>query len=186
MQGLQFVELSRGRRIGNDAEKRVAALLEQISGQCDVLLITSELDARQRLPMNALAAGEIFVQVSRRPNAITSGYSAIKSLTRVTGRRSFGVLVTDTPENEAKALHANMAEAASRFLAVSLGFVGSIPPDDSVRRACDMKRSVIEVFPLAEAANALRRISEAIVQAADCSPASPHPAGMTLMDATPA
>lgn len=187
MQGLQFIELSRGRRIGSAAEKRIEALLEQIMGQCDVMLITTELDARQRLPMDGLASGEILVQVSRRRNAITSGYCAIKSLTRVTGRRSFGVLVTGTPENEAKALHANMAEAASRFLAVSLGFVGSVPPDDSARRACDMRRSIIEVFPLAEASTAMRRISEAIVQSADCNPQDPqHSTGIPLMDSSPA
>lgn len=183
-QGLQFLELSRGRRIGVDAEKRIEALLDQVMGQCDVLLTAAELDQKQRLPVGALASGEILVQVSRRPNAITAGYSAIKSLTRVTGRRSFGVLITDTPEADAKTLHANMAEAASRFLAVSLGFVGSIPPDDSVRRACDMKRSVIELFPLAEASAALRRISEAIVQASD--PKLPVSQRTPSMHASPA
>ncbi len=166
MKGLGFIDMSRGQRI-RGAEKRLEMAVEQLTSHCDVLLVTTELNAEHRLPIEALASGDLVVQVSRRRNAITSGYGAIKGLSRLTGRRSFGVLVTGTPENEARTLYANMAEVASRFLAISLDFVGSIPHDDFASRACELRRPVIEAFPLAEASTALRRIAEAIVQTVD-------------------
>lgn len=170
MRGVGFIDMSRGQRISSAAGRRLERAVEQLTSQCDVLLVTAEPRQDHRLPIDALAAGDVVVQVSRRRSAITAGYGAIKGMSGLTGRRVFGVLITGTPEDEAATLYENMAGVASRFLGISLNFIGSVPPDDCTSRARALGRSVVEAFPLAKASAALRRIAEAIVHASHRNP----------------
>ncbi len=53
-----------------------------------------------------------------------------------------------------------MAQAASRYLAAQLNFLGAIPADDHIRRATGQGRAVMDVFPFAGAALAFQRLSK--------------------------
>jgi len=66
-------------------------------------------------------------------------------------------LVTGGSEAEAQMVYANMAQAASRYLAAQLHFIGSVPADDHIRRATGQGRTVLEAFPLAGASIAFMR-----------------------------
>jgi flagellar biosynthesis protein FlhG len=164
-QRLGFIDMARGQRISSGMGKRVESLLDQLTSQFDVMLVTTEPSADHRLPVDALAAGNVVVHASKRRSTITSGYAAIKGLSGLTGRRVFGVLMTGTREDEAKALFENMARVASRHLAISLEFVGAVPPDDCLNRASAIGRAVVDAFPLAQSSAGLRRIAEAILRA---------------------
>jgi flagellar biosynthesis protein FlhG len=186
MPSFGFIDMSRGQRISSAAGKRLERVMDQLTSQCDVLLVTAEPAASHRLPIDALAAGDVVVQVSRRRSAITAGYGAIKGMSGLTGRRAFGLMITGTPDEEATTLYENMARVASRFLATSLNFVGSVPPDDCVARARAIGRPVVEAFPLAKASTALRRIADAIVHAANRNlRAASTPDGLQLGVITP-
>lgn len=163
-QGLGIVTLTRGplRRGALDADsaRRLSNAFGVLATQTDVLLVDAELDCDDALPVDAMANGEIVIQVSPDAASIKTAYGIIKRLNTQLGRRPFSVLVTGAPEAEARQVFDNMAQAASRYLAVQLHSVGSVPADEHLSRAAKLGRSVTEAYPLARASVAFRRVAE--------------------------
>ena len=142
-----------------DQARRLANAFGVLAGQSDIMLVDAELDASDGFPVPAMQRGEIVVQVSSSGSSITSAYAIIKRLSAQLGRRSFGVLVTGATESEARLVYENMAQAASRYLAVPLSSIGWVPADADLRRAVDLGRPVVDAFPMAGASVAFRRLA---------------------------
>ncbi|MBC7512972.1 MAG: antiactivator of flagellar biosynthesis FleN protein [Herminiimonas sp.] len=163
-QGFGVVTLTRGplRRgaLDVDSARRLSNAFGVLATQTDVLLVDAELDCDDALPLVAMANGEIVIQVSPDAASIKAAYGIIKRLNTQLGRRPFSVLVTGAPETEARQVFDNMAQAASRYLAVQLHSVGSVPADEHLTRAARLGRSVTEAYPLARASVAFRRLAE--------------------------
>lgn len=162
-QGFSFVAMTGGHTasIHDDAvvNGRLSNIFSVLAQQYGTMVVDAELDSNDNLPVAALADGEIVVHISTSADSIKAGYSLIKRLNGTLGRRSFGVLVTQADESQAQLVYANLAQTASRYLAVPLHFMGSIPADDHLNRASHLGRSVIDAFPMALASVAFRRIA---------------------------
>lgn len=162
-QGFGVVTMTRGplRRgaVDVDSLRRLSNAFGVLASQTDVLLVDAELDSDDALPLAAMANGEIVVQVTPDAASIKTAYGIIKRLNGQLGRRPFSVLVTGAGEQEAKVVFDNMAQAASRYLAVQLHSVGSVPVDEHVTRAAKLGRSVTDAFPLARASVAFRQLA---------------------------
>lgn len=139
--------------------QRLSNIFNVLAQQYGTLVIDAELDGEDRLPVAAMAEGEIAVHITTSAESIKAGYCLIKRLNATLGRRGFGVLVTHADEDQAQLVYANLARTASRYLAVPLHFMGSIPADDHLSRATRLGRSVIDAFPMALASVAFRRIA---------------------------
>ncbi len=142
-----------------DQLRRLSNAFGVLASQSDVLIVDAELDETDGFPIAAMGNGEIVVQVSPDAASIKNAYSLIKHLNAQLGRRPFGILVTGADEQEAEVVYQNMAQAASRYLAVQLYSIGSIPTDDQVTRAARLGRAVIDAFPMAGASVAFRRLA---------------------------
>lgn len=125
----------------------------------DIVLVDGELSQDDELALPAMAGGEIVVQVSNKAESIKAAYAMIKRLTSSQGRRPVSVLVSGVGEREAKIVYDNIAQAARRYLATEVGFLGSVPADEHVSRAARLGRSVVEAFPLAGASLAFRKLA---------------------------
>ena len=162
-QGFSFAAMSGGFATAvhdNAADnQRLSTIFTVLAQQYGTMVIDAELDGEDRLPVAAMAEGEIVVHITTSAESIKAGYCLIKRLNATLGRRAFGVLVTHADEVPAKLVYANLAQTASRYLAVPLHFMGSIPADDHLSRATRLGRSVIDAFPMALASVAFRRIA---------------------------
>jgi len=138
---------------------RLSNIFNVLAQQYGTIVVDAELDKEDRLPVTVMAESEIVVHITTNAESIKAGYTLIKRLNANLGRRSFGVLVTNADEVQAQLVYANLAQTASRYLAVPLHFMGSIPADDHLSRATRLGRSVIEAFPTALASVAFRRIA---------------------------
>lgn len=138
----------------------VSDAFEQLTTRADIVVVDAELGDDGSFPIPALASSEIVVQVSTSPESITSAYSIIKRVSGQLGKRPFSVLVTGASEKEAQVVYKNMSLAASRYLAVKLNSLGSVPADEHLTRAARLGRAVIDAFPLAGASVAFRRLAE--------------------------
>ncbi|HTN67065.1 MAG TPA: antiactivator of flagellar biosynthesis FleN protein [Burkholderiaceae bacterium] len=134
-------------------------LCGRLTQQSDIVLADAALGDDGSLPLAALAAGEMVVQVATDAASITAGYALIKRMNAAFGRRSFGVLVSGASEEQAQLVFRNMAQAANRYLALPLHAVGSVPADDHIGRAARLGRAVVDAFPLAGASVAFRRLA---------------------------
>ena len=139
--------------------RRLSNAFGVLATQSDIVLVDAELDADDGFPVPAMRTGEIVVQLSGSSNAITSAYSLIKRLNAQLGRRPFGLLISGATDSEAQRIYENIARTASRYLAVELQLVGAVPVDADLRRAGQLGRSVVDAFPMANAAVAFRRLA---------------------------
>lgn len=181
-QGFSVAALTRGpvHAIAKDAAqvRRLDNTFGILAGQTGIILVDGELGADDSFPIPAMATSEIVVQVSTSADSIKSAYAIIKRLNAQIGRRPFGVLVTGASDKEARVVFENMAQAASRYLAVQLNSMGSVPADEHVTRAARLGRAVVDAFPLAGASVAFRQLASRFAMT-DALPGGGHgmPAG---------
>lgn len=135
----------------------------QLSQPPDVVLVDAgSAGTRSSL---SLASQEIVIVVSGNHDSITDAYGLIKSLSRNFSRRYFHILVNKVEsEPDARAVYANMAQVAGRFLDVTLDFMGFVPFDEKLKRSVMLCRSTAAAYPAAEATPAFRNIAEAVDQ----------------------
>ena len=67
-------------------------------------------------------------------------------------------------------VYANMSSAASRYLAVTLTSMGSVPADEYLQRAARLGRAVVDAFPLAGASVAFRQLAGRLALAGMAQP----------------
>jgi flagellar biosynthesis protein FlhG len=140
-------------------ERRLAKTFDVLVKQAGIVMVDAELGPDGELPLPLMSTSEIVVQVSTGAASITNAYALIKRLSHQLGRRPFGILVTGATEAEAKVVYDNMSTAATRYLAVTLNSMGSVPADEYLHRAARLGRSVVDAFPLAGASVAFRRLA---------------------------
>lgn len=162
-QGFRFAALLGSVALSNNPQPkadRLDAAFRELVGQTGIVVIDTGVADDGKFALTAMQGGDIVIQVTPDPASITEAYAAIKRLNAHFGRRPFGVLVTGATEAEAARIFDNMAKAASRYLAVSLDFIGSVPADDHLKRAAGLGRPVTDAFPLAGASVAFRRLAQ--------------------------
>ncbi|MES2128587.1 MAG: antiactivator of flagellar biosynthesis FleN protein [Pseudomonadota bacterium] len=158
-QGFGVVNMRRGATRGPDDVRRLAKTFDVLVKQSGIVIVDGEFGANDAFPVPIMASAEIVVQVSTSAASIKAAYSLIKRLSQQLGRRPFGIIVTGASEPEAKVVYDNMASAASKYLAVQLTSMGSVPADEYLQRAARLGRAVVDAFPLAGASVAFRRLA---------------------------
>ncbi|MES2297804.1 MAG: antiactivator of flagellar biosynthesis FleN protein [Pseudomonadota bacterium] len=164
-QGFGVVSLMRAppgqrlRRPGADEARRLAKTFDVLVKQSGIVIVDGEFGADDSFPVPVMTSEQIVVQVGTSAKSITAAYTLIKRLSQQLGRRPFGILVTGASESEAKVVYDNMSAASSRYLAVPLTSMGSVPADEYLHRAARLGRAVVDAFPLAGASVAFRRLA---------------------------
>lgn len=103
-----------------DSEPALESLVAQIAGHQTRILVDAALDADGCLPLQVLADGELVVQLSGSPGSIKQAYAMLRELKPVTGRGTLSILVTGSDAVHAQKVHANLSQAASRYLALTI------------------------------------------------------------------
>ncbi|MGZ3237227.1 MAG: MinD/ParA family ATP-binding protein [Burkholderiaceae bacterium] len=162
-QGFGIATLTRGpSRVTSqctDQSSRLTNAFGTLAKKSDIVLVDGELGADDSFPISTMTQSEIVVQVSTSATSIKNAYAIIKRLNAKLGRHPFSLLVTGATDKEAQVVYENMAQAASRYLAVELHTMGSVPADEHLKKAANLGRSVVEAFPLALASVAFRRLA---------------------------
>ena len=159
-QGFSVATMARTALASADEARRLAKTFDVLVKQAgSIVMVDGEFGADDTFPVPIMATSEIVVQVSTSAASITNAYALIKHLSQHLGRRPFGILVTGATEAEAKVVYDNMSSAATRYLAVTLTSMGSVPADEYLHRAARLGRAVVDAFPLAGASVAFRRLA---------------------------
>ncbi|WP_394781690.1 MinD/ParA family protein, partial [Undibacterium sp.] len=148
--------------IPSENARRLSRVFDIAVNRSDLVIVDSEIDINDAFPLASLDESEVVMQVSANPATIKTAYGLIKRVNSRIGRRSYGIIVSGATEKEAKLVYTNMAQAASRYLAVPLHFVGYVPEDEHMKKAAHLGRSVIDAFPLAGASLAFYKLAEQI------------------------
>ena len=131
----------------------------------DIMLVDVAAGISDSVISFSRAVHEVVVVVCDEPSSITDAYALIKVLSRDYSVERFHVL-TNMVESEAhgRILFKKMSLVAERFLDVTLDYMGSVPFDQSLRRAVQKQNAVCESDPNSPAARSFQQLASAVEQ----------------------
>lgn len=134
-----------------------------LTADIDLLMVDTAAGISPGVLQLTQAAQHVMVVVCDDPASVTDAYAVIKILSRHHGLRQFRVAtnMTQEPQQGARLFDA-LRRVTERFLDVALEHCADIPADDLLRRAVREQRPVVEAFPGAPSAVALRRLATQI------------------------
>lgn len=157
--------------IGQEDQDWLVQSFRRLSQSVDVVLVDAAAGIASNVLPLSLASQEIIVVVSQHPSSITDAYALIKVLNQNFAIRRFHILASKVHNAaEARGLFGTISDVAQRFLDVSLDFIGHVPSDEKLKQSAKIGRSVVDAFPAAGSAQAVKNLAEVIDQ-------WPHPTG---------
>ncbi|MBL8268185.1 MAG: MinD/ParA family protein [Steroidobacter sp.] len=132
-----------------------------ISSQVDTLIVDTSAGISHSVVQFTQAAQHVLLVVCDEPASMTDAYALAKVLSRNHGVNKFQVVanMARTP-GEGAGLFDKLQKVTSRFLDVTLEFVGEIPEDPYLRRAIREQRPVVNAFPSAPASRAFKKLAQ--------------------------
>ncbi len=135
------------------------SIVQDIAASYDTVMIETQLTDDHALPLPFMATQACVIQMGQRPESIKAAYSCIKHLCARYGERPFGILVNRATELQAQQAFMRLQQVCLQFLGINLQFVGAIPEDEALQQSHALGRSVMEAFPTAQAAIALKTVA---------------------------
>ncbi|WP_019530386.1 MinD/ParA family protein [Dasania marina] len=165
--GIRIIPASSGTQkmtmLGTMEHAGLIHAFSEISHQIDVLVIDTAAGISDSVVSFVRASQEILVVVCDEPSSITDAYALIKLLNREYGVDRFRVVANMTrTAQEGRNLFNKLTHVAERFLDVSLQYVGQIPFDETVRKAVQRQRAVVDIAPRSKAGIAFKQLAEKV------------------------
>ena len=161
-------------RLDNQQKIRLLDALDALQLTFDFLLIDTEAGISENVTYFNTAAQEIIVMTTPDPTAITDAYALMKLLSTEYHEKHFNLVVNQVSrDGDALTVFKKLTMVASRYLDVSLDYLGSIPHDRQLIEAIRRQRVVSEVYPHAKSAIAFANLASHLC----LEPASQEPKG---------
>lgn len=135
----------------------------ELSEQLDVLIVDTAAGISDTVVSFVRAAQEVIVVVCDEPSSITDAYALIKLLNTEHDVFRFRVIANMTrTTQEGINLFNKLNGVCDRFLDVSMQYIGHVPFDESVRKAVQKRKALLEFAPRCKAAMAIRVLAQKI------------------------
>lgn len=148
-----------------DVQQRanIVNAFSELSQSIDTLIVDTGAGIDASVQTFCSACQSIVVVICDEPSSITDAYALIKVLNKESGVKEFQLLANMVEsEAQGRALYGKLSRVASRFLDVSLGYLGAIPRDNYLCKAVQQQSAVVELYPRSSSAKALQRLAESI------------------------
>ncbi|MCF8108773.1 MAG: MinD/ParA family protein [Desulfohalobiaceae bacterium] len=145
----KYTHLDAGQKAG------LMEALDLLHGRFDVVLIDTEAGISENVTYFNVAAQDILVVTSPEPTAISDAYALMKLLSTRFHEKYFRLIVNSvTSENEALDVYHKLTLVSSRFIDISIDFLGSIPVDKRFTESVRKQKALVEMFPKAKSSQA--------------------------------
>jgi flagellar biosynthesis protein FlhG len=148
-----------------DSDQKIHLMeeIDSLHDLFDVVLIDTEAGISENVTYFNLAAQVIIVVTTPEPTALSDAYALMKLLSTQYKEKRFKLIVNSVvSENEALDVYHKLTLVSSRFIDISVDFLGGIPLDkrftDSVRK----QKTLVEMYPEAKPSLAFAEIIENI------------------------
>jgi flagellar biosynthesis protein FlhG len=147
------------------AEERLGQAFERLQPRLDYILVDAPAGDAVHTPSLSLGSQEVIVMVSPHPESVTRAYALVERLSWDLARRRFYILANGvrSPE-QGGILYDNIARTARALLNLQLEYLGCVPEDDALRKACRLRQPVSRLFPASAASVACAVVADAIDQ----------------------
>lgn len=127
----------------------------------DTLVVDTAAGIADSVITFAQAAQEVIAVICNDPSSLTDAYAMIKVLSREHGISRVQVLCNMVQSaTEAREMFNNLERVTTRFLDVTLNYMGSIPQDEWLMRAVRKQRAVVDAYPNSPSAQAFRQLAK--------------------------
>ncbi len=151
----QMAELSPAEHAG------LIRAFSDLSSDLEVLVVDTAAGISDTVVSFSRAAQEVVVVVCDEPASITDAYALIKLLNREHGVNRFRVLANMARSTqEGKDLYKKLYRVTERYLDVMLSFMGSIPYDESLRKAVKGQKTVVSAYPRSSVSRAFKNLAK--------------------------
>ena len=162
--GMWIVPAASGKRHMTELLPQQHVGLVHAFSQLDVPIDTRVVDNAAGIADGVLtfcqAAQDVIVVVCDEPASVTDAYALIKVLSRDRGVSRVQILANQVQHAaEGRQLFDKLQRVTSKFLDVTLNYLGAIPRDEWLRRAVQRQEAVVDAFPSAPASAAFRDIA---------------------------
>jgi flagellar biosynthesis protein FlhG len=141
-------------------------LMEEIDllhDRFDVVLIDTEAGISENVTYFNLAAQVIIVVTTPEPTALSDAYALMKLLSTQYKEKRFKLIVNFVAsENEALDVYHKLTLVSSRFIDISVDFLGGIPMDKRFTESVRKQKTLVELFPESKSSMAFAEIIENI------------------------
>ena len=163
--GMWIVPAASGKRHMTELLPQQHVGLVHAFSQLDVPIDTMVVDNAAGIADGVLtfcqAAQDVIVVVCDEPASVTDAYALIKVLSRDRGVSRVQILANQVQHAaEGRQLFDKLQRVTSKFLDVTLNYLGAIPRDEWLRRAIQRQEAVVDAFPAAPASMAFREIAK--------------------------
>jgi flagellar biosynthesis protein FlhG len=163
-QGIQVVPGASGvAELANLSAAGHLALIQafsSLSNRIDTLIVDTSAGITHSVIQFTQAAQHVLLVVCDEPASMTDAYALTKVMSRGHGITKFRVLANMVRRpGEGEELFRKLERVTSRFLDVTLDYVGEIPDDPYLRRAIREQRPVVTAFPACPASRAFKKLA---------------------------
>jgi flagellar biosynthesis protein FlhG len=145
----------------------LAGALEALARHVDIVLVDTCSGISDLATYFAAAAQEIVVVVTPEPASLTDAYALIKILASTYGEKHFQILANKVDDEEqSRRLFDSLSATATRFLNVSLDYLGWIPRDPRLLTAVARSRLVVEEAQDAPSARSFDVLASRLIESA--------------------
>jgi flagellar biosynthesis protein FlhG len=131
-----------------------------LSQGLDTLIIDTAAGISHSVMQFSQAAQHVLVVICDEPASMTDAYALVKVLSRNHGVNRFRVLANmTTSPGEGAALFDKFERVTSKFLDVTVEYVGEVPDDPYMRKAIREQRPVAECYPSSPAGRAFKNLA---------------------------
>lgn len=110
------------------------------------------------------ASQDILVVICNDPSSLMDSYAVIKILHQKYARKRFGVIVNKTKsEYEGLQVFSRFQDAVSKFIDVSMHYLGQVPQDDYIHLSAKDRVSIVDKYPQAPSVMALNQVCHNII-----------------------
>jgi flagellar biosynthesis protein FlhG len=131
-----------------------------LSSRIDTLIVDTSAGISHSVVQFTQAAQHVLLVVCDEPASMTDAYALAKVLSRGHGINTFRVVANMVRSpGEGETLFRKLERVTSRFLDITLDYVGEIPEDPYLRRAIREQRPVVAAFPASPATRAFKKLA---------------------------
>lgn len=148
-----------------DASHKLRLLdgLDSMQDNFDYVLIDTEAGISENVTYFNTAAQEIMVVTTPEPTAITDAYALMKLLSVQFHEKHFNLVVNMVQnENDALDVYRKLTMVSSRYLDISIDFLGSIPADKQMNDCIRKQKVISDLYPSSKVAGAFSSLAERI------------------------
>ena len=172
-EGVMFISGGSGvaRLVNLDKEqiKRLVNKLSELDSIADVIIVDTGAGISNSVLEFVSASPEVILVATPEPTSITDSYALLKALKMYPGYDANNTKImllgnkTINPQDGVN-MYEKLSSVVTKFLGMSIDFLGAVPSDDNVVRAIMKQSPVTSVYPTSSASKAYKQVIEKLTE----------------------